>query len=406
MRHATTITASLLTLGLNLAAVSCALPLPDSQSADSNSSRPWAASGSDVELQALQLEESGNDRELVSYISNALDRRVPGARKPATRARLGLMCGRALQRLERKLTALTTFGRAWQEVFPDANGVGGEILEQWAQLEMNMGNYKSAMDHYARALRARDLSRGRERELRCCLIVACEAAGKLSKASEQIALLDHKGRAQIGATRTRLLTKHVKRQRPTAPGIVDAFLPQGVIPMNPSLILAGIRPRKDWGARAIRPDHVPMAPITSITVHHTAMPAPGRYSAISQLKQIQNIHTEDNGWADVGYHFIVDPQGQVWEGRRLMHQGAHAGGAANIGNVGVCLMGNFETDRVPRAQIAGLTNLLEALRVQFDVPRSEVRTHREWKATACPGQHLQSVVAGYRAGSSLTLALQ
>ena len=136
------------------------------------------------------------------------------------------------------------------------------------------------------------------------------------------------------------------------------------------------------------------------------MPAPGRFNTIAQLKQIQNIHTGDNGWADVGYHFIVDPSGQAWEGRRLMHQGAHAGGSANIGNVGVCLMGNFETSRVPSAQAAGLTNLLDALRAQFEVDRSEVRTHREWKATTCPGQHLQSVVARYRTAPRSTLALQ
>jgi len=406
MRHTSIVATSLLAVGLNLTATSCALPMPDSQAEDGRSTSRWVTSGSDVEMKALEYQRNGQNGKLVEFLDESLSRHVAGARKSGERARLELMRAHALERLGRRLSALNAFGRAWQEVSPNANGVGSEILQQWARLEMNMGDYKSAMDHYARALRARDLGRNRERDIRCSLIVACEAAGKLSQASDQIARLDHKGRAQMSSTRTLLLRDQTKRKRPATPGVVDAFLPAGVIPMNPSLILAGIRPREDWGARNIQPDHVPMRPITSITVHHTAMPAPGQFNTIAQLKQIQNIHTGDNGWADVGYHFIVDPSGQAWEGRRLMHQGAHAGGSANIGNVGVCLMGNFETSRVPSAQAAGLTNLLDALRAQFEVDRSEVRTHREWKATTCPGQHLQSVVARYRTAPRSTLALQ
>jgi len=412
MRHTTTVALTILALGLNLGVVSCAMPSRSSYSADardSRTSRPSVrstAGTSEIELEALRLEEIGDNRALVDLLEESLDNHVPGARRPVARAYLELMLAEALVGLDRKLTALTAFGRAWAEVSPNVNGVGGVILQEWAHHEMIMGNYRSAVEHYARALQAHDLSRDRERDLRCCLVVAYEAGGQSAKAADQMAMLDRKGISQIGATRARLLSGQLKRKRSASPGVVDAFLPHGVIPMNPSLILSGIRPRDEWGARGIGPDHVPMTPINSITVHHTAMPPPSRYSTIAQLKQIQDIHTQDNGWADMGYHFIVDPNGQVWEGRRLMYQGAHAGGAANIGNVGVCLMGDFDSSRVPAAQMNGLSDLVLALRTQFGVAKSEVRTHREWKATACPGQHLHSAVVGYRSGSRSTLALQ
>jgi hypothetical protein len=400
-----------LALGLNLGVVSCAMPTrsPSPRSGDAGDSRGADRSGfsaagqSTVEQEALRLERMGDDRALVDYLDESLN----STGKSVSRANLELMRARALVRLHRKLSALTAFGRAWQQVSPGVDGIGGVILEEWADHEMTMGDYRPAVKHYEQALRARDLSHERQRELRCSMVIACEAAGQSGEAADQMALLDREGRAQLASTRARLLSGQAKRKRTaSSPGIVDAWLPPGVIPMNPALILPGIRAREEWGARGIRPDHVPMTPISSITVHHTAMPPPGKYGTIAQMKQIQDIHTQDKGWADIGYHFIIDPNGQVWEGRRLMYQGAHAGGAANIGNVGVCLMGNFETSRVPDAQMRALSDLIAGLRAQFSVAKNEVRTHREWKATACPGQHLHSAVVGYRSGSRSTLALQ
>jgi len=227
------------------------------------------------------------------------------------------------------------------------------------------------------------------------------------RAAEHLEELDRGGRELLDVTRARLLAGRPRagERSPYVP-VADAFLPPGVIPMNPALLLPGIRAREEWGARPITPDHVPMTPITSITVHHSAMPPPGKWGTIAQLKQVQDIHAQDKGWADIGYHFLIDPTGEVWEGRRLLYQGAHAGGAANIGNIGICLLGNFESHAVPRPQMQSLADLVEALRSHFSIPRSEVRTHREWKATACPGTALHQAVLAYRAGERATLALQ
>ncbi len=417
-------------LALSLGVTSCALPSREARRADHgtargataatsrpaeglprsafqpDASRPRVSSrshpSSSVWVEADRLAAAGDDRGLLEFVSNKL----PSVRTRSVRASLELMTARAQLRLGRKLSALTSYGRAWQEASPDAFGVGGEILVEWADLELAVHAYESAMDHYTLALGARGLTHEQERALRTSLVVACEAAGHSAMAAKHLALLDRDGRDQLPAVRSRLMDSGRRGARLPRTTVADAYIPHGIIPINPALLLPGIRTREEWGAAKIRADHVPMTPITSITVHHSAMPAPSSYGTVGQLKQIQDIHTQDKGWADVGYHFLIDPTGRVWEGRRLMYQGAHAGGAANIGNVGVCLLGNFENHNAPQAQLEGLSSLVEALRGQFDIAKSEVRTHREWKATACPGAHLHSAVLGYRSGASATLSRQ
>ena len=46
------------------------------------------------------------------------------------------------------------------------------------------------------------------------------------------------------------------------------------------------------------------------------------------------------GWADVGYHYLVDKDGTIYEGRNIAIRGAHTQGH-NTGSAGVCLLGDF-----------------------------------------------------------------
>ena len=351
-----------------------------------------------------RLREAGDDKQLLAFVEAALDDRR--SRSASERAWLHLVRAEALESLGRNFSALTSFGRAWAEMKPSPEGLGNDILVQWGDAEIRLGEPEEAIVHYELALEAKGLERAREQRLLGSLVVANEMIGHDRDADAYRSQLDRRGVDSLVMVRARLLTK-VRRQRVADLGPKRPLaLPPGVIPTDPSQLLAGTRTRSEWGARPIRADHVPMTPITSITVHHSAMPPPTSMGTVAQLRQIQNVHTNDRGWADVGYHFLIDPSGRVWEGRKLLHQGAHAGGAANIGNIGICLLGNFDNQDVPRAQLKALDRLVEGLRSHFAIARSDVRTHREWKATSCPGSHLHEAVVAYRSGRRSTLALQ
>ena len=183
--------------------------------------------------------------------------------------------------------------------------------------------------------------------------------------------------------------------------------PRGSIPSSSSspsqasaVRIAGLRTRAVWGAAptrtAVGVDR--MLPIRWITIHHEGIAFRGRTATQvrDRIRLIQQSH--QRSWADIGYHFIVDPQGRVWEGRPLRLQGAHVRDA-NEGNVGVMLMGNFEEQSPTTDQLAGLQRTVVALQRAWGVPLERVRTHKEWPsaATLCPGRHLQSRVEGLRA---------
>ncbi|MEZ6194769.1 MAG: peptidoglycan recognition family protein [Planctomycetota bacterium] len=99
-----------------------------------------------------------------------------------------------------------------------------------------------------------------------------------------------------------------------------------------------------------------------ITVHHGGEEQPdapvSKRAAIDRMRSYQSAHFQ-RGWADIGYHFVIDGAGRIWEGRLTRWQGAHAGNAdLNRGNIGICLMGNYEERQPSAEQVSALRSLL------------------------------------------------
>ena len=70
-----------------------------------------------------------------------------------------------------------------------------------------------------------------------------------------------------------------------------------------------------------------MAGVSKITIHHTGGPKPfhGKTAKDAKvfLNKVQRFHAITRNWADIGYHFGIDPQGRIWECRPIQFQGAH-----------------------------------------------------------------------------------
>lgn len=142
----------------------------------------------------------------------------------------------------------------------------------------------------------------------------------------------------------------------------------------------------------------PMNGVTRITVHHEGSTpvyfADARTTA-SRIELIRRVHTRDRGWGDIGYHYIIDRGGRVWEGRSLAYQGAHVR-ENNEHNLGVLMLGNFDKQSPSDAQMTTLHRTLATLTGSHRVGRHRVFTHQELVQTACPGRSLQGQMAGVR----------
>ncbi len=178
--------------------------------------------------------------------------------------------------------------------------------------------------------------------------------------------------------------------------------------------IAGVIPRASWGAAPTRSNVDPAdGRWEKITVHHTAMPAAhlargGQAASAAELRSIQQIHQTSRRWADIGYHYLIDPAGRVFEGRSMQWQGAHAGRDQSTGrnfnprNIGICLLGNFEIERPTAAAIAALEALIEDLQRRHRIPRNELWGHEHFKSTECPGRNLASWLSRYKLSAART----
>ena len=122
--------------------------------------------------------------------------------------------------------------------------------------------------------------------------------------------------------------------------------------------------RKGWGAveslRRAAPDY--SSTVKAAVIHHTVQTnryAPSESAALVRADYL--YHVRSRGWNDVGYNFLVDHYGRVFEGRyggiTRGVLGAHAGGF-NTYTTGVALLGTFSSSRPPAAMLASLKRLL------------------------------------------------
>lgn len=92
------------------------------------------------------------------------------------------------------------------------------------------------------------------------------------------------------------------------------------------------------------------------------------------------------GWADIGYHYVIDLDGRIERGRAISRAGAHCYGH-NAHSIGVCYVGGRNQDGEPadtrtKEQRASLLKLITNLLGMY---RCSVHGHRDWdKGKACP----------------------
>lgn len=100
-----------------------------------------------------------------------------------------------------------------------------------------------------------------------------------------------------------------------------------------------------------------------------------------------------NGWAGIGYHYLIRKDGTIERGRPRDTVGAHCYGE-NWHSVGVNIVGNFETNEPTAAQIDAAERLVAVLCRLYGLrPSGEtIKGHCDFNATACPGENLYAML--------------
>ncbi|MEO6142645.1 MAG: N-acetylmuramoyl-L-alanine amidase [Dermatophilaceae bacterium] len=174
--------------------------------------------------------------------------------------------------------------------------------------------------------------------------------------------------------------------------------------------------RARWGAderiRVGTPDY---GAVKGAFVHHTVNA--NSYTAAqvpSIIRAIYAYHVKGRGWNDIGYNFLIDRFGRIWEGRYGGMDrpviGAHTLDH-NAYSFGASAIGNYDTAAVPSAVTSAFTRLIgwKAQLHQFkpagisnvsgDIVKS-VSGHRDTFSTTCPGRYLYAKLPAIRAGAA------
>nr|WP_237448179.1 N-acetylmuramoyl-L-alanine amidase [Nocardioides flavescens] len=170
--------------------------------------------------------------------------------------------------------------------------------------------------------------------------------------------------------------------------------------------------------------------IVQAHIHHTATSNGYAASAVpAMIRSMYKYHTKSLGWSDIGYNFLVDQYGAIWEGRYggvdQVVRGAHTLGFNND-STGFSMIGNFETTAPTPALLSsvsalagwklglygrdpnGIASVVSTGSDKFPRGRTVslpvIDGHRDTNDTACPGTNVYNALPQIRAGAAGTIA--
>ncbi|GAB4266705.1 MAG: hypothetical protein Kow0029_00610 [Candidatus Rifleibacteriota bacterium] len=180
---------------------------------------------------------------------------------------------------------------------------------------------------------------------------------------------------------------------------MEYFL-QKPVPFEPMKVVAKptIVSRAAWGARPPKSGYTQHSP-QRLIVHHSYIPNQSQYKGAASIRGIQNYHMDDpkTKWNDIGYHFLIGPEGTIYQGRPETVVGAHC--SPNTNSVGICLIGDYDPgkDPIPPVMENSLLKLLAWLSSYYRIdPRVNLYGHCDFSTKSCPGKNVYDRLPEYK----------
>ncbi|MBU1129476.1 MAG: peptidoglycan recognition protein family protein [Nanoarchaeota archaeon] len=119
--------------------------------------------------------------------------------------------------------------------------------------------------------------------------------------------------------------------------------------------------------------------VEKIVVHHSEQN--------QDCAEFIKVRHKKRGWEDIGYHFVIEKNGQLKKGRDEKFVGAHIFGY-NKNSIGICLTGNFDENFPTQKQMKTLLKFLKKKLKEYGLEPKDVVGHREFPGVkkTCPGK--------------------
>jgi hypothetical protein len=194
--------------------------------------------------------------------------------------------------------------------------------------------------------------------------------------------------AKLSFYESELLVESLSKEAPPA-APEKPYIPDPALSLPATAPFKIIR-RAEWSAELPKSSYTVHQPYF-FTLHHTQGNYPKtREAAVSEIQFVQDYHQNAKKWIDIGYHFLIDPAGDIFEGRPILVEGAHVL-SHNTGNIGISIMGNYHppvSNDITKASLDSFVTIGRYLKDAYTVNVSSFYAHRDIGNTDCPGDGL------------------
>lgn len=153
-----------------------------------------------------------------------------------------------------------------------------------------------------------------------------------------------------------------------------------------------IIPATTWGRQITgSPSKSKPRQITELTIHYTGAMSfnTSRNGIAAAIKRIEKNHVArpKENMSTLGYNFLIDKWGRIWEGRGFGIRNGANGSSSNDTSFSVCLLVGVEDNKLPQVMV----DAIRSLRIEIERRTKNeivVRGHRDHISTSCPGEQV------------------
>jgi hypothetical protein len=154
-----------------------------------------------------------------------------------------------------------------------------------------------------------------------------------------------------------------------------------------------IVPVADWGGTPADAGQARRHSITHITLHHQGEPYKAGTDPRQYLRNLQTWSRNTKHWLDIPYHYIIDLDGNIFEGRKIEYAGDTNTEYDPSGHALIEVVGNFEEVEPNQQQLDAVVRLMAMLAQKYGVGLDHIASHRDFsRQTVCPGANLYRYV--------------
>ena len=131
--------------------------------------------------------------------------------------------------------------------------------------------------------------------------------------------------------------------------------------------------------------------ITHVTLHHqgSAQPLRPEEDPVAKLRALQSWGAAERNWWDLPYHYMMDLNGRIYEGRDHRYMGETNTTYDPGGHFLISIIGNYERQEPTQAQLESIADLMAWAIDEYDVPLENLGGHYNYATTGCPGKFLK-----------------